>query len=123
VFGIEERYKAKLCGHDEGKAWLVQIIDQAADALMTPTERNRFPGCRQKVNSLWPNPLLLIALLSPCALHETGLRICPSEKSRGVAPFAVGQSILPSPVSLRRIAKNGRVSRISREWAATFLCT
>jgi hypothetical protein len=38
VFGIEERYKAKLCGHNEGKAWLVQIIDEAANVLMTPAE-------------------------------------------------------------------------------------
>jgi hypothetical protein len=38
VFGIEERHKAKLCGHNEGKAWLVQIIDEAANVLMIPTE-------------------------------------------------------------------------------------
>jgi len=38
VFGIEERYRAKLCGHNEGKAWLVQIIDEAANVSMTPTE-------------------------------------------------------------------------------------
>jgi CubicO group peptidase (beta-lactamase class C family) len=35
-----------------------------------------------KVNSLWPNPWPLIALHSPTALLETGLRMCPREKSR-----------------------------------------
>jgi hypothetical protein len=38
VFGIEERYKAKLCGQNEGKAWLVQVIDEAANVSMTPAE-------------------------------------------------------------------------------------
>jgi hypothetical protein len=38
VFGIEERFKAKLCGHNEGKAWLVQVIDEAASVSMTPNE-------------------------------------------------------------------------------------
>jgi len=35
-----------------------------------------------KVNSLSPNPQLLIALHSPNRLRETGLRMCPPEKSR-----------------------------------------
>jgi hypothetical protein len=34
-----------------------------------------------KVNSLWPNPGLLIALHSPYALLKTGQRMCPPEKS------------------------------------------
>jgi hypothetical protein len=38
VFGIEERYKAKLCGKNEGKAWLVQVIDEAANVSLTPVE-------------------------------------------------------------------------------------
>ena len=25
MYGIEERYKAKLCGTNDGKAWLVQV--------------------------------------------------------------------------------------------------
>jgi hypothetical protein len=33
------------------------------------------------VNSLWPNPWLLIALHSPNALVEIGLRMCCPEKS------------------------------------------
>jgi hypothetical protein len=39
VFGIEEHYKAKLCGHHEGKAWLVQVIDEAVNVLMTANAR------------------------------------------------------------------------------------
>jgi hypothetical protein len=35
-----------------------------------------------KVNSLGPNPRLVNALHSPNALLETGLRMCPPEKSR-----------------------------------------
>ena len=39
-----------------------------------------------KVNSLWPNPLLVIALHSPNALLKTGLPMCPAEKSRDSDP-------------------------------------
>jgi hypothetical protein len=38
VFGIEERYKAKLCGKNDGKAWLVQVIEEGANVSLTPTE-------------------------------------------------------------------------------------
>jgi hypothetical protein len=38
VFGIEERYKAKCCGKNDGKYWLVQAIDECANAGMTPQE-------------------------------------------------------------------------------------
>ena len=40
-----------------------------------------------KVNSFRLSPLLLIALHSPNALVETGLRMCPPEKSQDNAPF------------------------------------
>jgi hypothetical protein len=40
-----------------------------------------------RVNSVWPNPRLLIALHSPYALLETGLRMCGPEKSRDGDPF------------------------------------
>jgi hypothetical protein len=39
-----------------------------------------------KVNSLWLNPRLLIALHSPSVLCETGLRVCPPEKRRDSDP-------------------------------------
>ena len=45
-----------------------------------------------KVNSVWPNLRLLIALYSPSYLRETGLRMCPPEKGRlidAVRPRAV----------------------------------
>ena len=41
---------------------------------------------RTKVNSRSPNPQLLIALHSPNGLRETGLRMCPPEKSRDSDP-------------------------------------
>jgi len=28
VYGIEERYKAKLCGENDGKYWLTQVVDE-----------------------------------------------------------------------------------------------
>ncbi|MEA9829783.1 hypothetical protein VDG09_19365 [Xanthomonas campestris pv. raphani] len=28
VYGIEERYKAKICGENEGKYWLTQVLDE-----------------------------------------------------------------------------------------------
>jgi hypothetical protein len=28
VYGIEERYKAKLCGKNDGKHWLTQVLDE-----------------------------------------------------------------------------------------------
>ena len=41
----------------------------------------RFPT---KVKSLWPNARLLIASHSPNTLLETGLHMCPPEKSQGM---------------------------------------
>jgi hypothetical protein len=43
---------------------------------------DRFPGCRHKVNSLWPNPRLLIAFHSPYSPLETGLHVCLPEKGQ-----------------------------------------
>src|ERR1019366_3478433 len=66
-----------------------------------------------KVNSLWPNLRLVIALHSPDAVLETGLRRRLPEKSRHRAAFAAEQSVLRSPVCLGIIAKYGHCSRIS----------
>jgi hypothetical protein len=41
---------------------------------------------QEKVKSRSLNPQLLIALHSPKGLHETGLRVCPPEKSRDSDP-------------------------------------
>jgi hypothetical protein len=70
-----------------------------------------FPDA-DKVNSLWPNPQLLIALHSPNALLETGLRMCPPEKSQESTAIDAEQSVLCSPFCRGRIAKYGHVSRI-----------
>jgi hypothetical protein len=43
---------------------------------------NAVSRVRTKVNRLWPNSPLVIALHSPDAHLETGLRMCPPEKSR-----------------------------------------
>jgi hypothetical protein len=53
---------------------------------------------RAKVNSLSPNPQLLIALHSPNKLREAGLRMCPPEKSRDSDSVLCEQSVLCSPV-------------------------
>ena len=73
-----------------------------------------------KVNSLWPNPELVIALHSPSALLETGLHLCPTEKDLDIASFDPKQSVLCSPVCLRLIAKYGHHSRISQKCGRTF---
>src|SRR5450759_1617147 len=75
---------------------------------------------RTKVNSLWPNPELVIALHSPSALLETGLHLCPTEKDLDIASFDPKQSVLCSPVCLRLIAKYGHHSRISQKCGRTF---
>jgi hypothetical protein len=28
VYGIEERYKAKCCGNNDGKGWIVEVLDE-----------------------------------------------------------------------------------------------
>jgi hypothetical protein len=38
VFGIDERFKAKCCASNDGKAWLVQVIDEAANVSLTPKQ-------------------------------------------------------------------------------------
>lgn len=38
VFGIEERYKAKLCGKNDGIAWLQQVIEEAENVDLTPAQ-------------------------------------------------------------------------------------
>jgi hypothetical protein len=38
VFGIEERYKAKCCGKNDGKYWLMQAVDECANAGNTSQE-------------------------------------------------------------------------------------
>ena len=35
VFGIEERYKAKFCAENDGRAWLQQIVEEAENGDMT----------------------------------------------------------------------------------------
>ena len=64
-------------------------------------------------DSLWPNLRLVIALHSPDAVLETGLRRRLPEKSRHRAAFAAEQSVLRGPVCLGIIAKYGHCSRIS----------
>jgi hypothetical protein len=38
VFGIEERYKAKLCAKNDGKAWLGHIVEEAENGGVTRDE-------------------------------------------------------------------------------------
>jgi hypothetical protein len=52
----------------------------------------------EKVNLPRSDSRDVVALHSPIALLETGLRTCPPEKGGTVTPFADEQSILCSPV-------------------------
>lgn len=38
VYGIEERYKAKLCGENDGKYWLMQVLDECQGYYKQPAE-------------------------------------------------------------------------------------
>ena len=62
-----------------------------------------------KVNSPWPNPRLLIALHSPNALPETGLRTCPAEKKPGQCPV---------PSRAVRSLQSGLLRNYREKWAS-----
>jgi hypothetical protein len=38
VFGIEERYKAKCCGKNDGMVWLTSVIEESENCGLTPQE-------------------------------------------------------------------------------------
>ena len=38
VYGIEERYKAKLCGESDGKYWLTQVLEEWQDDGKSPAD-------------------------------------------------------------------------------------
>jgi hypothetical protein len=38
VYGIEERYKAKLCGENDGKYWLTQVLEECKAYGMQPAD-------------------------------------------------------------------------------------
>jgi hypothetical protein len=73
-----------------------------------------------EVNSLGPNPWLVIALHSPYAFVETGLRMCLPEKSQENTAFTAEQSVLCSPAGPGTIAKYGHYSRISAQSERNF---
>ncbi|HEY7404280.1 MAG TPA: DUF262 domain-containing protein [Candidatus Angelobacter sp.] len=51
VFAIEERYKSKCCGENDGKAWLQQVLEEGENVNLSPAQllnhevalANRFP--------------------------------------------------------------------------------
>ena len=38
VYAIEERYKAKCCGKNDGKGWIIQIIDESENCKLSPED-------------------------------------------------------------------------------------
>ncbi|MDT7521077.1 hypothetical protein RAE21_01415 [Rhodoferax sp. TBRC 17198] len=38
VYGIEERYKAKFCGKNDGKYWVMQVIDEWKECGRNPND-------------------------------------------------------------------------------------
>lgn len=38
VYGIEERYKAKICGESDGKYWLTQVVDEWKEDGRSPSD-------------------------------------------------------------------------------------
>jgi len=97
---------------------------QTQERLPTGLSRIRLLVPLQRSNQRLPyltdcRSHLAIALHSPEALIETGLHMCPLEKSQEMTAFAAEQSVLCSPVCLGIIAKYGHCSRISAqsEWS------
>ncbi len=66
VYGIEERYKAKLCGENDGKYWYVQIMDEYKQDKQTP--KNLLEKIRRQSNShpFADNNFLKVAFLDVC---------------------------------------------------------
>jgi hypothetical protein len=65
-----------------------------------------------EVNSLCPNPLLLIALHSPHGLLKTGLRLCHPEKSRDSDALQVWHA---KPRRVRKLQIAKAYQRISHQ--------
>ncbi len=42
VFGIENRFKAKLCGKNDGKAWLAKVLDENENVGLTRVQMLRY---------------------------------------------------------------------------------
>ncbi|MAN80983.1 MAG: hypothetical protein CMM77_13055 [Rhodospirillaceae bacterium] len=38
LYGIDERYKAKCCGENDGKYWVAQVLDECANEGVTPDQ-------------------------------------------------------------------------------------
>lgn len=38
IYGVEERYKAKFCGENDGKYWLTQVLDEWREDGRSPTD-------------------------------------------------------------------------------------
>jgi hypothetical protein len=76
-----------------------------------------------KVNLPWLNPRLLIALHSPSALCETGLRVCSPEKSRDSDPVLSGAVRSLQSGLLRKNRDKWALSRIAVERTAKLLCS
>ena len=70
--------------HSSAELWMdgLSVVSPAKTVTVMSLPNSGFK-VPVRVNSLWPNPRLLIALHSPNARLETGLRMCPLEKSQG----------------------------------------
>jgi hypothetical protein len=84
---------------------------RAGNGLLGSAER--FPNTGTKVNSLCPNPRLLIALYSPATLLKTQLRVGASEKSYATAILLPDSAFSAVEFCRATIAKNGPVLQIS----------
>ncbi len=106
-----------------------QVVDKSPIRYTMPSSKGlggtstSVSKTRPEVKSPGRIATLLIALHSPNARLETGLRMCPVEKAEIVTPFAAQQSVLCSPVYWGTIAKYGHVSGILRGMVVRILCS
>jgi hypothetical protein len=73
---------AQHIGEESNESWVVCWLHGSYPETGLWEAPNSVSKALTEVNSLGPNPRLVIALHSPNALLETGLRMCPPEKSR-----------------------------------------
>lgn len=66
VYGIEERYKAKLCGENDGKYWYMQIMDEYAEDNQTPKNLLEKIRRQSESNPFAESNFLKVAFLNAC---------------------------------------------------------
>lgn len=71
VYGVEERYKAKCCGENDGKYWIEQVLDECQNDGKTPDEIFTTLMRQAKKSPFAESNFLKISFLEAC--QKSGL--------------------------------------------------